>query len=80
MAYNLHDLHLQKHTLSFPPGDMQPVTTPPKYQYTQSSETWQHKGLYTTDKRFLHISGLAVHFQASMCRLPVTESLLQGKT
>lgn len=56
MAYNLHDLNFQKHTFSIPPGDVQPVTTPPKYQYIQSSETWQHKGQYATDKTFLRIT------------------------
>jgi len=55
MAYNQDDLNFQQHALSFPPGDVRPVMSPPTYQYTQTSETWRHKGLYIMDKRVFHI-------------------------
>jgi hypothetical protein len=75
MPYNY-----QKHTIFFPPGDM--CNQLHHHQYTQSSETWQHKACTFGQKILSYPSapgGLAVYFKASMGNLPVTESLLHRK-
>jgi hypothetical protein len=61
------DLNFQKHTLSFPPGDIHANTlmTVPADQCTQSSETRQHKYLYAMHKRFSYIPPFLVDWQCN---------------